>query len=869
MIVAAQPKRAVSLVISHSQADHALQQEFVTCLMPMLRQGLLSVWSHSDIEVGTDWRETRSRRLNAADLIVLLISKHYLADSFCAEVELPIAMQRHADQLSRVIPILLNHCDWKSSQLQDTALALQGVPLETLGNRDEAWRRITDQIHQLIEHTPFVSHRCQSMPVSPSLIPPIKVPAAFERADVMQEIRQAFTSSSPPRVVCLYGQWGQGKSRTAIQYAQLHRHAYSAMFHVNATDEALFQAGMFDIAVRTLQLKLNDPQSIREGIDATQRWMSLNSGWLLILNDANPRMVDEWIPNSDGDVLITSSDDLRGLAVHPPDRSIYVRELSAEEAVAYVTERIGRSLTSEEARTVGQIAERLGFCQFALEQAVSFILSKKLRLRSYLARLQSHPLEILEMNPGIRISIEGAEAEGPLAKAFLALFAVQDCNQIPVDLFCQEHLHLLGEPFSQLTSIWEVEEALAPLISYSLLSFDPSRGTYGIKQLVQVALLHRMTAETKRAWAERAVALASHAICSDHAQDWLRLITLAPLVRSAIQLVKEYGFTSIPAHRLLNQAGYLLIRQGDYERAEHCYRMALVPTEAARSDERQLDDAASYNGLGNVLYHIGDYFGAERAYLQALHIRTQAVGMEHPATATSLNHLALLYLHMDPHRPKLEDMFRSALRTRTLSHGHEHPLVAKSQTNLGMHLTIQGGERGQPANVEHLQEAAQLLQAALQLRLRVLGPGHPDVAHSYLALGRLARAKSDHPRAESLYKNALRINEEALGSKHPYLGHCMLGLARLYAMDRRIELAQSTYEATLSLWRQTMPPQHPLIAKCMFALAVLRQDIDPTDSMQKYQQVLNIWDRTIDRKHPDYQACLRRMEIMSFSAMAS
>lgn len=869
MIVAIPPKRAVSLVICYSQADLALQQEFVTSLAPLVREGLLSVWSHADILIGAEWREARSKHLSEAELIVLLVSKHFLADSFCSEVELPIAMQRQADHVSRVLPVLLNHCEWQATLLADKVLALHGVPLATFENHDAAWQQVTTQLKTLMKEVPLRPHRCMTIPVSPSLIHPLKVPAAFERAEIIEEIRQAFLTAHPPRVVCLYGQWGQGKSRLAFQYAQKHRHEYSALFHVNASNETNLQSGFYDIAVNILQLKLNDPQSIREGIEACRRWMSINTNWLLILDEATPHIIDEWIPNMDGDILITSYDDMRGLAVHPPDRSIHIRELSNDEALRFVTERMGRALTIDESNAVTQIAESLGFCQFALEQAVSFVFSKKLRLRSYLDRLHSHPLEILTMNPGIRISIEATEAEGPLTRAFLELFAVQDCHQIPVDLFCPERLRMLGEPISQLTSMWEVEEALAPLVSYSLLSFDPSRGTYGIKQLVQTALRHRMSTESQQLWAERTVDLVSHAMSCSHFQDWPRQLMLAPLVRSAVHLVKTYGFVSNAALRLLNQAGFFLIQQGDYDRAEHCYRLALMQPHATVINERQPDYADSHNGLGRVLYHIGDYFGAQREYQQALTIRSHMLGTEHPDTASSLNNLALLFFHTDPLHPEIEDMFRSSLAIRERTLGHEHPHVAKSQTNLGVYLTQKGGEQGKSKNTSLLQEAEAQIQSALQLRLRIFSPGHPDVASSYLALARLARAKQDYVRSESLYKNALRINEESLGSKHQYLGHCMIGLARLYALQGRTELAKSTYQATLALWRQTMRPQHPLIAKCMFALAVLEQDIDPVDAMQKFQQALSIWDKTLDRKHPDYQACLRRMEIMSFSAMAS
>lgn len=52
--------------------------------------------------------------------------------------------------------------------------------------------------------------------------------------------------------------------------------------------------------------------------------------------------------------------------------------------------------------------------------------------------------------------------------------------------------------------------------------------------------------------------------------------------------------------------------------------------------------AASLNNLAVLLHDQGDYAGARPLYERALAIREKALGPEHPATATSFSYLAAL-----------------------------------------------------------------------------------------------------------------------------------------------------------------------------------------------------------------------------------
>jgi len=64
-------------------------------------------------------------------------------------------------------------------------------------------------------------------------------------------------------------------------------------------------------------------------------------------------------------------------------------------------------------------------------------------------------------------------------------------------------------------------------------------------------------------------------------------------------------------------------------------------------------------------------------------------------------------------------------------------------------------------------EAEPLLQRALAIREKALGPEHPDVAASLNNLAALYDAQGQYAEAEPLYQRALAIWEKALGPEHP------------------------------------------------------------------------------------------------------
>ena len=102
-------------------------------------------------------------------------------------------------------------------------------------------------------------------------------------------------------------------------------------------------------------------------------------------------------------------------------------------------------------------------------------------------------------------------------------------------------------------------------------------------------------------------------------------------------------------------------------------------------------------------------------------------------------------------------------------------------------------------------KAEPLLQEALRIRQKVLGPEHPDTALSLNNLGGLYRVMGQYDKAEPLFQEALRIRQKVLGPEHPDTATSLNNLAELYH-DMGANL-QALYDLLWAPIGQALPRQ--------------------------------------------------------------
>lgn len=136
---------------SYSHKDWRFRDQLETHLTLLQRQGLIAGWSDRKISAGREWEGEIGRELEAADIILLLVSADFIASDYCYDKEMARALQRHAAREARVIPIIVRASDWGSSPLGPLqALPAEARPVADWNSRDRAWTSVADGIREVV-----------------------------------------------------------------------------------------------------------------------------------------------------------------------------------------------------------------------------------------------------------------------------------------------------------------------------------------------------------------------------------------------------------------------------------------------------------------------------------------------------------------------------------------------------------------------------------------------------------------------------------------------------------------------------------------------------------------------------------------------
>ncbi len=141
----------ISLFYSYTHSDERYRNKLETHLSNLKRQGLISEWHDRKITGGTEWRGQIDMQLEAARVILLLVSADFIHSEFCYSVELKRALERHESGEARVIPIIVRPCDWHSAlfgKLQ--ALPKDGKAITDWRPHDKAYLNISEGIRKVV-----------------------------------------------------------------------------------------------------------------------------------------------------------------------------------------------------------------------------------------------------------------------------------------------------------------------------------------------------------------------------------------------------------------------------------------------------------------------------------------------------------------------------------------------------------------------------------------------------------------------------------------------------------------------------------------------------------------------------------------------
>ncbi|MDE0184911.1 MAG: tetratricopeptide repeat protein [Candidatus Poribacteria bacterium] len=133
--------------ITYSHKDLEQNIELQTRLAVLADQGKIELWDDNKILPGDEWEEDITENLAESDILLYLTSAASLASKNCNK-ELAEALNSKI----RVIPIILEHCDWENHQLSRfEVLPHKGKPINKWQPESDGWQNVVTGIRKVVD----------------------------------------------------------------------------------------------------------------------------------------------------------------------------------------------------------------------------------------------------------------------------------------------------------------------------------------------------------------------------------------------------------------------------------------------------------------------------------------------------------------------------------------------------------------------------------------------------------------------------------------------------------------------------------------------------------------------------------------------
>jgi tetratricopeptide (TPR) repeat protein len=803
-----------------------------------------------EIKGGDDIYAWIELRHDAADHVLCVISDDYLKARYST-------LERHAAL-------------WQAAEKRPSFVLLVAVKSCTLPTLSDHIRRcelfgVPEDAARLRFHE-FMSQRTAPADIAfPGKVfaifnTPIRVPTHFMgRNDALEAIEAALKGNeSRVAITALHGLRGVGKTTLAAAYAERHRSEYRATWWIRAQAESTLRADLVAVGIRLSWVGADDKEE--PALQATmERLRHEGEGILLIFDNAvNAEAIKPYLPRGGvARVLVTSNDHAwRGVAV-PVEIRVWPKGIGAD----YLIARTGREAERAAAET---LSEALGGLPLAHEQAAAYCERLDISFADYRKRFETAPGKYLgdaryapsEYHDRLTVAktfglaIDEAAKRHPAAEPLIVHAALLAPEPIPLFLFA-EACEKLGEPLASMLAGDGLDETVAALRAFALVDREAIVDERDASITTDAIRLHRLVREVAAARREgesrdrsrRALVAALGAVYPDDGHNnpipWPRCASLTPHL--VVSCKTEMGDDAANAERakLLDGGALYFVGRGAYSEARpHCERALAIRERVLGPDHP--DTAVSLSHLAVLLRTQGDLTGARPLNERALAIREKVLGPDHPDTAVSLNNLAFL-LEDQGDFTGARPLYERALAISERVLGADHHDTAVSLNNLAFLLETQSDPTA----------ARPLYERALAIREKVLGADHPDTAVSLNNLAFLLETQGDFTGARPLYERALAISERVLGADHPRTAASLSNLARLLSRSGYTEDAEPLFKRAIAIGQKALGLGHPLTQRyCSHCARLFLDTGRAAEALSLAQAALTTHETTSGPGHP-------------------
>ncbi|MES5817430.1 FxSxx-COOH system tetratricopeptide repeat protein [Streptomyces sp. RG80] len=729
--------------ISYAGADRAWA-EWVA--WQLTDAGCSTFFDVQDVAVGEDVLARIERELDAADVMVVLLSASWATSHFAAaelRSGIPLVPVRLDDtplppevgDFQAVDLVGANEAEARDRLVQ-AVLGIRSAPGDSPTGHLVGERRLR-RLGLAGPRTPGSLPRVWNLPP--------RNPGFVGRDKDLSRLRDELTDRSE---VVVMGPGGIGKTQLALEYAYRFAGEYELAWWIRANRPIGKQ--LAELAARIGAAPVGTP--LAEATEALKAELRERSRWLLVFDDVtDPTALTPHMPNGVGHVLITTRPALQ----HSAHSTEFNLDFTRAESIALLRSTLP-SLTTVEADAVAAALDDL---PLALAHALA-VLRDGMPVREFLRMLtvdeaeDSDPEYHLSSSlvATVHMAVDQLRAAGP-SDAVPLLFGCALLAPAPLPMGTRPGpARRLPDPLiGALPDGRSLPELLQALRRYGLVHVQDE--TVRLHPLTQSVLRDLLPDSERRAAARTAEALLLSAVPDDDnepgaEQRWTDLLPHLLAVDPTVPVTPEGRDTVRAACRLL------MVR-GDTDTARD--RLELLRRSwSSTLGEDHPDTLLTAILLAEALRRTGAADASRQLLADILDRRRRTLGEDHPDTLVTAARLAA-QLGAEGELSAASRLGEETLGRMRRVLGEDHPVTLTLAANLAVDLRDMGDSDG----------ALRLVEEVLVRRRRVLGQEHPDSLAAAADLAALQAGLGATETARNLAEEVYVRRRRVLGDLHP------------------------------------------------------------------------------------------------------
>lgn len=261
-----------------------------------------------------------------------------------------------------------------------------------------------------------------------------------------------------------------------------------------------------------------------------------------------------------------------------------------------------------------------------------------------------------------------------------------------------------------------------------------------------------------------------------------------------------------------------------------------------RSDlgDRPDIQSALMGTIGRVYYNLGEYQPSIEMLEQALELRQETDGTDHPNVAIAMNDLAETLRRVADYDRSL-DLLTQALRINERVGRQATPQLARNRFDLAEVYLATG-------DIDAAEASA---NASIDL-YAILGDQYGiQYAEAKSALARILQVRGDLDKTEVLFLEAIEIVTSTEGPNHPFLAYYLQNLGALQRSKGDLEAAEKTLDEAVDTTRRVLGEKHSLMAATLMDQgAVLHMKNNYADAERVMREALALQIEISGADHP-------------------